>query len=127
MAAVCLLTLACGEGRPPPPPPSVAADERVKALADAYLDGFFARNPDQITLYGVPGRRHDKAARQLAQRLARLAGPRGRLAEGDPADRSVDVGQRFDVKAFHDRVLEDGAVPVSFLHAKIRAWAGVKS
>jgi uncharacterized protein (DUF885 family) len=35
------------------------------------------------------------------------------------------MGQRFDIKSFHDRVLEDGAVPVSFLHAKIRRWAGV--
>jgi len=33
------------------------------------------------------------------------------------------MGQRFDLKAFHDRVLEDGAIPVSFLHEKIRAWA----
>src|SRR4029079_162748 len=30
------------------------------------------------------------------------------------------MGQRFDIKAFHDRVLEDGAVPVSFLRDKIR-------
>jgi len=34
------------------------------------------------------------------------------------------MGQRFDIKAFHDRVLEDGAVPVSYLSTKIRAWAG---
>ena len=33
------------------------------------------------------------------------------------------MGQKFDIKSFHDRVLEDGAVPVSFLHAKISAWA----
>jgi uncharacterized protein (DUF885 family) len=33
------------------------------------------------------------------------------------------MGDRFDIKAFHDRVLEDGAVPVSFLSSKIRAWA----
>ena len=36
------------------------------------------------------------------------------------------MGSKFDIKQFHDRVLEDGAVPVSFLHQKIRAWAGVK-
>ncbi len=36
------------------------------------------------------------------------------------------LGQRFDIKAFHDRVLEDGAVPVSFPGAKIRTWAGGK-
>ena len=33
------------------------------------------------------------------------------------------MGQKFDIKRFHDRVLEDGAIPVSFLHEKIKAWA----
>jgi uncharacterized protein (DUF885 family) len=33
------------------------------------------------------------------------------------------MGQRFDLKTFHDRVLEDGAIPVSVLHGKISAWA----
>jgi uncharacterized protein (DUF885 family) len=37
------------------------------------------------------------------------------------------MGQRFDIKAFHDRVLEDGAVPLGFLAEKIRGWsAGAK-
>lgn len=39
----------------------------------------------------------------------------------DEAQRAM--GQKFDIKRFHDRVLEDGAVPVSYLHAKIKAWA----
>jgi uncharacterized protein (DUF885 family) len=30
------------------------------------------------------------------------------------------LGARFDLKAFHDRVLEDGAVPLTFLREKIR-------
>jgi uncharacterized protein (DUF885 family) len=33
------------------------------------------------------------------------------------------MGSRFDLKAFHDRVLEDGAVPLTFLTDKIRRWA----
>jgi uncharacterized protein (DUF885 family) len=33
------------------------------------------------------------------------------------------MGQRFDIKAFHDRVLEDGSVPLGFLAQKIRAWS----
>ena len=33
------------------------------------------------------------------------------------------MGAKFSLKAFHDRVLEDGAVPVSFLHQKITAWS----
>ena len=34
-----------------------------------------------------------------------------------------EMGAKFDIKAFHDRVLEDGAVPITFLSSKIRAWA----
>src|SRR5450432_1616248 len=60
----CLLAGAAACGRNPDRPASAPApepaDARVRALADAYLDGFFERNPDQITLYGVPGRHHDK-------------------------------------------------------------------
>jgi uncharacterized protein (DUF885 family) len=36
------------------------------------------------------------------------------------------MGLRFDIKQFHDRVLEDGAIPVRFLHEKIRGWAASK-
>jgi hypothetical protein len=75
---VCLagVSAACNEGPKPATPGSGAqalerADARVRVLADAYLDGFFKRNPDQVTLFGV----------------------------------------------------SDGAIPVSFLHQKVRAWA----
>jgi uncharacterized protein (DUF885 family) len=30
--------------------------------------------------------------------------------------------ERFDIRTFHDRVLEDGAVPLSVLRAKIERW-----
>jgi uncharacterized protein (DUF885 family) len=33
------------------------------------------------------------------------------------------MGSRFAIKAFHDRVLEDGVVPLSFLSEKIKAWS----
>src|SRR3954469_5418554 len=33
---------------------------RVRQLADVFLDGFFDRNPDAVTVYGVPGRHHDR-------------------------------------------------------------------
>ncbi|MCU1382005.1 MAG: uncharacterized protein JWL71_702 [Acidobacteria bacterium] len=62
---VCLVAAAagCDRGAKTPAPARTAAperaDARVRALADAYLEGFFERNPDQVTLYGVPGRHHD--------------------------------------------------------------------
>ena len=49
-----------GCSAPPQATPPSASDERVKALADAYLEGWFTRNPDQGTFYGVPGRHHDQ-------------------------------------------------------------------
>ena len=33
------------------------------------------------------------------------------------------MGDRFDLKAFHDRVLEDGGVPLAYLREKIAAWS----
>ncbi len=33
------------------------------------------------------------------------------------------MGSRFNLKAFDNRVLEDGAVPLTFLRDKIRTWA----
>ena len=59
------MSTACNRGtKSPAPAPAPAADRadadaRARALADAYLEGYFQRNPDQVTLYGVPGRRHD--------------------------------------------------------------------
>lgn len=32
------------------------------------------------------------------------------------------LGERFELRAFHDRVLEDGAVPLDMLRAKIERW-----
>jgi uncharacterized protein (DUF885 family) len=42
----------------------------------------------------------------------------------DAAEKSM--GSRFDIKAFHDRVLEDGAVPLTFLKEKIELWSAGK-
>jgi len=32
------------------------------------------------------------------------------------------LGKKFDVKAFHDEVLKDGAIPLDVLEAKIDRW-----
>jgi uncharacterized protein (DUF885 family) len=34
------------------------------------------------------------------------------------------LGARFDIRRFHDRVLEDGTVPLSVLRAKLERWDG---
>ena len=32
------------------------------------------------------------------------------------------LGDRFEIREFHDRVLEDGALPLPALRAKLLAW-----
>jgi uncharacterized protein (DUF885 family) len=41
----------------------------------------------------------------------------------DPAS-SVFVASICAIRGFHDRVLEDGSVPLTFRVGKIRNWAG---
>jgi uncharacterized protein (DUF885 family) len=53
-----LVFTACRQ--PPPPKPAPGPNEQVRALADAYVTAFLERFPEQATLFGVPGRRHDK-------------------------------------------------------------------
>lgn len=39
-----------------------------------------------------------------------------------------ELGPKFDIKAFHDRILEDGSVPLPTLRVKIERWiASVKA
>ncbi|HEV3140541.1 MAG TPA: DUF885 domain-containing protein, partial [Vicinamibacterales bacterium] len=48
----------------------------------------------------------------------------GKIAIGQARESAQQaMGPKFDIKAFHDRVLEDGAVPVSFLKEKIQKWS----
>ena len=34
----------------------------------------------------------------------------------------TELGENFDIRYFHDAVLENGAVPLSVLEDKIKAW-----
>jgi uncharacterized protein (DUF885 family) len=34
----------------------------------------------------------------------------------------IALGEKFDIRRFHDLVLEDGPMPLSMLEAKIDAW-----
>ncbi|HEU4557908.1 MAG TPA: DUF885 family protein, partial [Longimicrobium sp.] len=38
------------------------------------------------------------------------------------AEAERELGPRFDIRAFHDRVLEDGTVTLPMLQDKIRRW-----
>src|SRR5690606_12316869 len=54
------------------------------------------------------------------QALAYKVGQREIRSLREEAER--ELGDRFDVKAFHRQVLIDGALPMDVLATKIRAW-----
>ncbi len=66
--SAAFLIAACSTSEPPAPTASdqspeargAKVDDSVKALADAYLKGFFERNPDQVTFFGIAGGHHDQ-------------------------------------------------------------------
>lgn len=57
---VCLYTAACGRTTGSPSSSSDSTDTRVRELADAYVNGYLDQFPEQVTYFGVPGRRHDR-------------------------------------------------------------------
>jgi uncharacterized protein (DUF885 family) len=78
----------------------VAHTAESKAFIESEVDRYIIL-PGQATAYMV--------GRLEIERLRRDAEHR--------------MGDRFDIRAFHDRVLEDGSVPLSLLQRKIERWA----
>jgi uncharacterized protein (DUF885 family) len=69
--AISLTASGCGRTAEAPVPGAEPADSRVRALADAYVEGFFEQHPEQVTYYGIPGRRHDRLADNSLPALAK--------------------------------------------------------
>jgi uncharacterized protein (DUF885 family) len=89
LACLCAIALACGQRTPPAAPKEEPPDARVKTLADTYLAAYFDRYPEIATLYGVPGRRHDRLTDNslgaVSSWAAREDALLGELKQIDPA------------------------------------------
>jgi uncharacterized protein (DUF885 family) len=64
-AAACSRTTEQAPSKPEP------ADARVRQLADAYVKGYLERFPELVTIFTIPGRRHDRLTDNSPTALAR--------------------------------------------------------
>jgi uncharacterized protein (DUF885 family) len=78
--------------------------DMLPQLVPAYVDRITVL-PGQIVTYGV-GEREILALREQAKRA---------------------LGDRFDIREFHDRVLENGTITLGMLHQKIERWLAEKA
>ena len=85
------------------------------------LDYMFANSPTEQT------RAVSEAERFAAIPGQALAYKIGQLKIVELRERAEKaLGAKFDVKAFHDEVLKDGAIPLDVLDAKINRWIASK-
>lgn len=70
-----------------------------RVTAEAEVDRYIAV-PGQATSYML-GNLEIRRRREMAKR---------------------ELGDRFDIRVFHDRVLEDGSIPLRMLREKIESW-----
>jgi uncharacterized protein (DUF885 family) len=78
----------------------VAHTAESKAFIESEVDRYIIL-PGQATAYMVGRLEIERLRRDAEQRM----------------------GDRFDIRAFHDNVLEDGSVPLALLRRKIERWA----
>ncbi|MEZ5894327.1 MAG: DUF885 domain-containing protein [Parvularculaceae bacterium] len=91
----------------------------------------FGWTNDQVKEFAIAsGRFDDKTAEVLLDRLAVIP---GQLTAYDTGGLEIfalrreaeeRLGDKFDIKAFHDRVLENGPVPLAALRAHVEEWIG---
>ena len=91
VAALFLAAVACGRSDSTPSN-TEPADTRVRALADAYVSGFFEQFPEQGTLYGVAGRRHDRLSDSSPNALADWQAREDRWLAEIAAIDAADIG-----------------------------------
>ena len=85
---------------------------------------------------GFMGEAGRMTARELDDMVDRIAILPGQLTAYDSGGLEIfalrelaqgKLGERFDIREFHDRVLENGTVPLKALRSHVEKWIGERS
>jgi uncharacterized protein (DUF885 family) len=86
-----------------------------------------------IAFMAESGRFEHERAEEMVDRIAILPGQLTAYDSGDLEilalrnEASDALGDRFDIREFHDEVLKNGTIPLTYLRQHIEAWIESKS
>jgi len=111
-------SLAGDEGQPPP-------DKALHALFEREFQLTLEEHPKFATFVGVPGyddRLTDLSPAAVMRRRAHL---KNKIKELRSRSRTA-LGERFDIRRFHNALLDDGPLPLTMLEARIDDWIALR-
>lgn len=97
-------------------------------VVDPGLHVFGWTNEQAIEFLKESGRHTDQTARDLLDRIAVIPGQLTAYDTGGleimalRSEAEARLGERFDIREFHARILENGAIPLGALRAHVEAW-----
>jgi len=95
-------------GEPPDEPVELRDDLGAPVQVQERVDPFLGGHESQVIEPGDLGGREVEVGELKLKELRAYA--------------TKELGPKFDIREFHDQVLDNGAVPLDILETRIKAW-----
>ena len=105
----------------------------ARLVVDTGMHSFKWTRDQAIYFFEAEHRQERPRHRQRSRSLHLVAGPGASYKLGElkilalRAEAEKALGDRFDIRAFHDQILGSGALPLSVLETQTRAWIAAQS
>ena len=89
----------------------------IEAVADEYLAAMLERFPTLATSLSLEGVRHDRLVDNSLEALSEW-----QTREDVWLAELEAIGEQFDIRDFHDRILENGSMTLPMTEKAVLAW-----